>query len=306
METTDSFITIRSELMQVISAEQAWHYRIVPQEKENGVLHFFVDEALFSQELEQELEIILGSGILLTPISTLKIERTLAKYFLKNKGERNHSREKETISFSSENFLVRLIQEAKEMGSSDIHLEIYEERCRVRIRIDGQMVERYLLEKKDYPAMVNKIKIMANLDISEKRLPQDGRIFFSQNYLKFDIRVSVVPTLFGEKVVLRLLSNDAANINIDSLGFNPVDLENYLEGIKRPSGMLLISGPTGSGKTTTLYATLKLLNKENRNILTIEDPIEYTLEGVNQVQLRENIGLDFAVLCAPFSARIRT
>src|SRR5690606_22422912 len=117
---------------------------------------------------------------------------------------------------------------------------------------------------------------------------------------KFDIRVSILPTLHGEKVVLRLLNNDATNISLEGLGLGERDLSNYLEGVQRPSGMVLISGPTGSGKTTTLYATLKLLNKETRNIVTIEDPIEYTLEGINQVQLKEHIGLTFATALRTF------
>jgi type IV pilus assembly protein PilB len=156
------------------------------------------------------------------------------------------------------------------------------------------LIERYSISKTDYPSLTNKIKIKANLDISEKRLPQDGRIFFKTEDHKFDIRVSVLPTLHGEKIVLRLLSNDATDIDIERLGFNEKELEDYLEGIKKPHGIMLISGPTGSGKTTTLYATLKILNKEKSNIITIEDPIEYTLEGVNQVQLKEDIGLTFA------------
>ncbi|MNE09505.1 putative type II secretion system protein E [compost metagenome] len=162
------------------------------------------------------------------------------------------------------------------------------------------MIERYSLSKQEYPALINKIKIMSNLDIAEKRLPQDGRINFHKNQDKFDIRVSVLPTLHGEKVVLRLLSTEATNIELSTLGFSSFDLENYLEGVKRPNGILLISGPTGSGKTTTLYATLKLLNKETRNVLTIEDPIEYTLEGINQVQLKESIGLSFAAALRNF------
>jgi general secretion pathway protein E/type IV pilus assembly protein PilB len=135
---------------------------------------------------------------------------------------------------------------------------------------------------------------MANLDIAEKRLPQDGRVHFRDGKEKFDIRVSVLPTLHGEKVVLRLLNNDAGAYDLDHLGFSERDLDHYRQGIMRPNGILLISGPTGSGKTTTLYATLKLLNKETRNIITIEDPIEYTLEGINQVQLKESIGLTFS------------
>lgn len=294
MKTEEGYIKVPVDLMQVLSPEQAWHYRIIPQSKNNTLLQLCIDEAIYEPDLVFELEVILGTSIQLLPIPTAQVEKTLIKYYPKANANQHRIPEKQSITAGSENFLLRLTKEAKELGSSDIHLEIYDERCRVRIRIDGLMVERYLLDKKEYPALVNKIKIMANLDISEKRLPQDGRVTFSQDDYKFDIRVSVLPTLFGEKVVMRLLSNHTTNIDIHTLGFSSFDLANYLEGVKRPTGMLLISGPTGSGKTTTLYATLKLLNKESRNVLTIEDPIEYTLEGVNQVQLRENIGLDFA------------
>lgn len=200
----------------------------------------------------------------------------------------------------ADQFLNHLISEAKSLGSSDIHIETFEETSRVRIRIDGALIQRYLLDKKQYPTLINKIKIIANLDIAEKRLPQDGRIFFEAGKTKIDIRVSVLPTLYGEKVVLRLLNNDASNIDLLHVGFAENDLQNFLEGIRKPNGILLISGPTGSGKTTTLYATLKQLNKDSRNILTIEDPIEYTLEGVNQVQLKENIGLTFAAALKTF------
>src|SRR5260221_2129862 len=162
------------------------------------------------------------------------------------------------------------------------------------------MVGGYLLKRDEYPAVIIKIKILANLDIAEKRLPQDGRINFKQQDQQFDIRVSVLPTLYGEKVVLRLLNSDATEIDLNSLGLSRFDLDNYLDGVKKPNGILLISGPTGSGKTTTLYATLKLLNKETRNILTIEDPVEYTLEGINQVQLKESIGLSFAAALRTF------
>ena len=124
------------------------------------------------------------------------------------------------------------------------------------------MVERYVVDKMEYPGLINKIKIKAHLDISEKRLPQDGRIFFEEGGQKFDIRVSVLPTLYGEKVVMRLLSNDATNVDIKAVGFSEEDLSNYMEGVKKPNGIILISGPTGSGKTTTLYATLKILNKK--------------------------------------------
>ena len=251
-------------------------------------------EGKANQGLIDELEIIFGKRVLLDPIRNGFVQKNLGKHYRKgNQKENGHSG---ALSYTpnSDDFLVNLITNAHELGSSDIHIESYEERCRIRMRIDGKLVERFVLKKDEYPAIINRLKIKSNLDIAEKRLPQDGRIFFSSGNSKFDIRVSVLPTLYGEKIVLRLLSKDAANIDIYKLGFQPKQLDDFLEAIKKPNGIVLISGPTGSGKTTTLYATLRILNNEHTNILTIEDPIEYTLEGINQVQLKESIGLNFA------------
>ncbi|MCB2411155.1 GspE/PulE family protein [Hymenobacter lucidus] len=289
------YIPIEAGLMQVISAEMAWHYRIVPRSQEAGKVAFFAEAP--TAAIAEELEVVLGQAVLLQAASSAQIERTLNKYFRRaQSSQRQATPQAATVrSPATEDFLFQLIAEARQLGSSDIHIETYAEKARVRIRIDGLLVERYHLPKSEYPALINRVKIMSGLDIAEKRLPQDGRIFFTApDQRRFDIRVSVLPTLHGEKAVLRLLSNDTTNLDLNTLGFHANDLTNYLEGIRRPTGMVLISGPTGSGKTTTLYATLKLLNQESRNITTIEDPIEYTLEGINQVQLRENIGLDFS------------
>lgn len=277
--------------IQVISKEQAWHYRIIPKLSKVDVLVLLCDDEPIPGLLE-ELEIMLDKQVVLEKCEPSVISLLLNTHYLKESGQHQFQK---TISLAEgDGFLNDLIREARNLKSSDIHIEIYEERCRVRIRIDGMMVERYVLQKAEYPALINKIKIMANLDIAEKRLPQDGRINFKNGSEQFDIRVSVLPTLHGEKVVLRLLNNNAANIDLNLVGFSDFDLANYLQGVKRPNGIILISGPTGSGKTTTLYATLKYLNKETCNILTIEDPIEYTLQGINQVQLKESIGLTFA------------
>ena len=286
-------ITLSIDLQQVITTEQAWHYNVVPKAVQGNRVELYVDEQKFNKGLSNELEILFGKEIVLEKIAPSVIQKTLGKYYRKNNGYAS-SRASEVYTKKTDDFLVTLIAEAKNLGSSEIHIETYEEKCRVRIRIDGLLIERYIISKADYPALINKIKIKANLDISEKRLPQDGRIFFNSDGAKFDIRVSIIPTLHGEKIVLRLLNKDATNINIHDLGFSAIELTNYLEGIKKPHGIVLISGPTGSGKTTTLYATLKILNKEKTNVLTIEDPIEYTLEGINQVQLKESIGLTFA------------
>jgi type IV pilus assembly protein PilB len=283
---------IALELKKVITTDQAWHYRVVPKAYDGGELEFYIDETVDREIAWQELEMLLGKKVKLNPVSSLEINKVLAQNYRKNGAEIKKTTRQ--VNSSGEDFIPSLIQEAKELGSSDIHIEIYEEKCRIRFRIDGLLVERYQIGKGNFPALVNIVKIKANLDIAEKRLPQDGRIIFNHNGHKFDIRVSVLPTLHGEKIVLRILSNDAAHIDINKLGFSETQLKHYLEGIKKPHGILLISGPTGSGKTTTLYATLKLLNKNTTNVLTIEDPIEYTLEGINQVQLKESIGLTFA------------
>lgn len=285
------YITLPLEQQKLLSSEQAWHYGIIPKENKADVFELYIDEEKLHPSLGDELELLFGKRIVLEGTSPVVVKKTLARYYRKQNGMETGVK---GINVKSEDFIHSLISEARELGSSDIHIEIYDDKCRIRFRIDGLLIERYALGKAEYPTAVNKIKISASCEISEKRLPQDGRIKLNWNNSKIDIRVSILPTLHGEKIVLRLLSNDAGNVDINQLGFTPPQLAHYLEGVKKPHGILLISGPTGSGKTTTLYATLKLLNKTTSNILTVEDPIEYTLEGINQVQLREDIGLTFS------------
>ncbi|MEM9821099.1 MAG: GspE/PulE family protein [Bacteroidota bacterium] len=286
--------TIATDVLQNINTQQAWHYMILPYHQEGQMLKLYVSNEQFNDYLEEELEVLLGCGIDLTQVNGEQLRKEIAKYYRKPNDSRSQEGNSQLEVNDSQHLLIQLIKEAKSLGSSDIHLEPYEHKARVRIRIDGKLIERYELDKGEYPSLVNKIKIRSNLDIAEKRLPQDGRIFFQSESLgRMDVRVSVLPTLHGEKIVLRILGNDAGQIQLESLGFSQQNIQHYLEGIIQPNGMVLISGPTGSGKTTTLYATLQMLNESVRNILTIEDPIEYTLEGINQVQLRENIGLDF-------------
>lgn len=292
MYTTDE-ILLTTDLLQLLTPEQAWHYSIIPCSATDSLLEFYASLSGNTADLKEELEVFFGKQIQLIETEPDLVLRTLGKYYRK-KEIRDKNSAQATVLHKSDDFLVQLITGANEIGSSDIHIEAYEEKCRIRIRVDGKLIERYILKRDEYPALINKIKIKANLDIAEKRLPQDGRIFFTSGAEKFDIRVSVLPTLYGEKIVLRLLSKDATNIDIKTLGFSSEQLTGYLDAIKRPNGIILISGPTGSGKTTTLYATLRVLNSEHTNILTIEDPIEYTLEGINQVQLKEDIGLTFA------------
>ncbi len=285
-----------SELKNQITIQQAWYYKIIPCKIEEGVLFLNYDKSKNSEELKNELEIVLGKKIKLIPEEALTLEKLISNYYPKSQAEINlNSASNETyrLNVNDSGFLETLVKEAKSLNSSDIHIETYGEKCRVRLRVDGVLIDRHKLNKAEYPTLINKIKIAASCDIAEKRMPQDGRIRFKFNNSNLDIRVSILPTLYGEKIVLRLLGSDASHIQIEKLGFTKEELERYELAVKKPNGIILISGPTGSGKTTTLYATLKKLNKPTNNILTIEDPIEYTLDGVNQVQLKEEIGLTY-------------
>ena len=192
--------------------------------------------------------------------------------------------------------LVNLILvDAIKKGASDIHIEPYEKSFRVRYRVDGVLYEVMHPPLKLKNAIISRIKIMANLDIAVRRLPQDGRIKLKLGKNKeMDFRVSVCPTLFGEKVVLRLLDKSNLQLDMTKLGFEPQQLEWFLEAIERPYGMCLVTGPTGSGKTTTLYSALARLNQTTDNISTAEDPVEFNFPGINQVQIQEDIGLTFA------------
>ncbi len=290
---------IDTSLKQIISKEQAWHYKIVPFKKDTdtGKIHFYAEDNEQVESLADELEFLLGFNLQLNPIPQKEIDELLSRNYLVN-NKKVQVRTNQDVG--SESFVFDLLNEAKSLDASDIHFEVYEEGARVRFRMDGQLVERLLISKAQYASVVNRVKVLANLDISEKRLPQDGRILLKQKDTKFDLRVSTLPTMYGEKIVLRILGSDAQYLDINKLGFQKEALDFYLEGVRKSNGIVLISGPTGSGKTTTLYSTLKLLNSKDRNIITIEDPIEYTLEGINQVQLKESIGLDFLTALKTF------
>jgi len=187
-----------------------------------------------------------------------------------------------------------VIADAVQKGASDIHFEPYEKEFRIRLRVDGVLRESATPPKRLEPAIISRLKIMANLDIAERRLPQDGRIRLRHRSRDIDVRVSVLPTISGEKAVLRILDRDAVALDLARLGFDPWSLERFTTAISEPHGMILITGPTGSGKTTTLYAAIQAINAPGRNIVTAEDPVEYHLRGVNQVQINESVGRTFA------------
>lgn len=188
-----------------------------------------------------------------------------------------------------------VLTDAIKKGASDIHIEPYEKTFRVRFRIDGVLYEIMKPPPKLKNAITSRIKIMADLDIAERRLPQDGRIKLKLGgNREMDFRVNVLPTLFGEKVVMRLLDKSNLQLDMTKLGFTPQQLEDFKESISKPYGMVLVTGPTGSGKTTTLYSALAELNKATNNITTAEDPVEFNIAGINQAQMNEDIGFNFA------------
>ena len=193
-----------------------------------------------------------------------------------------------------------VLVDAIQKGASDIHFETYEKVFRIRFRMDGVLHEMLAPPKRLESAILSRIKIMSNLDIAERRLPQDGRIKLRYSTREIDFRVSTLPTIFGEKAVLRILDKDALKLDLTKLGFDPWSLEKFSSVIHQPYGMVLITGPTGSGKTTTLYSAIHTINSPDVNIMTAEDPVEYNLKGVNQVQINESVGRTFAAALRSF------
>jgi type IV pilus assembly protein PilB len=197
-----------------------------------------------------------------------------------------------------------ILTDAVKRGASDIHIEPYEKEVRVRFRIDGILQAVMSPPMKLRDAIISRVKIMAKLDISEKRLPQDGRIMIK--YRKdgkikdLDFRVSTIPALYGEKIVMRLLDKENLRLDMTKLGFEPESLAKFEKAILRPYGMVLVTGPTGSGKTNTLYSSIARLNTPETNIMTAEDPVEFQLAGINQVQMKDQIGLNFAAALRAF------
>jgi type IV pilus assembly protein PilB len=194
--------------------------------------------------------------------------------------------------------IIKLVQamiaEAVRNRASDIHIEPMKDRIRVRYRIDGECVERDRIPLRMKGPLISRLKIMAGVDIAEKRLPQDGRIKLNIDKTNIDFRVSTLPAYYGESVVLRILRPDSVRIGIQNLGFEEEDYRRFQKIIKRPNGIFLVTGPTGSGKTTTLYGALNELNRPDRKIITAEDPVEYNFTGINQCQVKDNIGLTFS------------
>ncbi|MGZ0701458.1 type II secretion system ATPase GspE [Pseudomonas piscis] len=285
------------------------HYGVVPLPPFDHQLHILVSNPtqrypILALEYASQLTARLSIGL------RSEIEQLIERYYgqgrsamgtlIENLGESVDKTDdiEHLKDLASEAPVIRivnlLLQRAVDLGVSDIHIEPFENQLKVRYRIDGTLQEGEAPPVSSSAAVISRIKIMAHLDIAERRLPQDGRMMLRIQGKELDLRVSTVPTRHGESVVMRLLDREKVTFDFPSLGFDGQRLQQLLDLLERPHGILLVTGPTGSGKTTTLYTALTRLNTSERKIITVEDPVEYQLAGINQIQVKPAIGLDFA------------
>ncbi len=297
---------ISSEQLSVLQKKVVTKYRLIPVNEVSNKIILTSFDPNAKENLKECME-ILGKPceIVLTNISTWEKLYSRVKVSVKElvdsieeidetEVQEDEKQVLDNITSDVVSLVNHILADAFYRGASDIHVEPYEKKFRIRFRIDGSLVEISSPPKALSLAMISRFKIMAKLDISEKRLPQDGRMKIGIAGRTIDYRVSSIPTLFGEKIVLRLLDSSSLELDMTKLGFTEKQLEIFKSGIKKPYGMALVTGPTGSGKTTTLYSALMELNTINTNISTAEDPCEFNLEGINQVNIRKDIGFDFA------------
>jgi type IV pilus assembly protein PilB len=306
---------IADEVIQLVPESVARENSIIPYKDEDDTIHVLLSDP-FDLETTEKLRFILNRRIetALAPRST--IMEAINRYYGQVEGESADSILQEftdtqidftetaedgvsaDVADDSNAPIVRLVNmmiaEAVQLRASDIHVEPFEDRVRIRYRIDGVLVERDSPPRRLLGAILSRIKILASMDIAERRRPQDGRIKITVGEKELDLRVSVIPTNHGQSTVMRLLDKDNIKVGVRQLGLSERDYKIFTNTIKRPNGIMLVTGPTGSGKTTTLYAALNAMNRPDRKIITAEDPVEYYLPGINQVEVRHNIGLDFA------------
>ena len=314
-------LDIPPEVIDVLPAVLANKYHIVPVSLSRSTLTLAMADPSNLVAIN-EVKFLTGFDVRAAIAGPLSIERAIERYYdralsygdvLSQFGNEEidvvrteedvdlQQLEKATEEAPVVKLVNALLTDAIKKRASDIHIEPYERLLRVRFRVDGVLHEIMQPPLKLKNAMISRIKIMSSLDIAERRLPQDGRIKVKLGHgAEMDLRVSTLPTLFGEKVVMRLLDKSHVQLDVNKLGFDTRSIELFRSAINKPYGMILVTGPTGSGKTTTLYAALNELNKIGTNISTAEDPVEYNMVGVNQVQMHEDIGLNFATALRAF------
>ncbi|RHW40644.1 type II secretion system protein GspE [Neobacillus notoginsengisoli] len=291
-------------LLTLIPKEMARRHLVIPLKKEGDKLFVALSDPMDFLAID-DLRLSTGFQIEVAIATKDDIVRTINKYYNTDEGleeflddlpTRETAREDDVSDLDSP--VVRLVNmilsNAASNRASDIHIDPQETKLVVRYRIDGVLRVERVLPKSMQNVLGARIKIMANLDITEYRIPQDGRIKLNLDFHPIDLRVSTLPTVFGEKIVMRLLDMGSTLNDLTKLGFNQLNFKRFTDMIEKPTGIVLITGPTGSGKSSTLYAALNRLNSEEVNIITIEDPVEYQLEGINQIQVNQNVGMTFA------------
>lgn len=292
------------KLFHVVTKEYAKRKMIVPLKVDGDKLFVAMSDPMDYITID-DLRLATGFQIETAIASKEDILRTIARYyddtlydeaFVESQEELEEFTDEQIVDEDSP--VVRLVNQlftaAVSVKASDIHIDPQERQVAIRYRVDGQLRTERFLPKHMQGQLLARIKILANLDITEHRVPQDGRIKMSINFRPVDLRVSTLPTIFGEKIVLRILDLSSALNDLEKLGFGKLNLQRFIKEIEKPNGMVLISGPTGSGKSSTLYAALQRLNHEEVNIITVEDPVEYQLEGINQIQVNAQVGLTFS------------
>ncbi|MFH1854326.1 MAG: type II secretion system ATPase GspE [Candidatus Omnitrophota bacterium] len=292
---------IEKNLLNLLPSNIALTHRIVPLKQEIGRLIIGTDEVL-NFLAEGNLEAMIGLPIELELMQSKALDAVLNElYAAKEKSNMDIEKVSENIKETKgvdDAPIIKLvniiISEAVKKRASDIHIEPLENKFRVRYRIDGILHNVPAPPKRLQGSIISRVKIMAGMDIAEKRLPQDGRIKIALDRKELDLRVSSLPGIHGESIVMRILDNSSFLVGLEDLGFIPDHRKEFEKLINMPNGMILVTGPTGSGKTTTLYATLSHINQKERKVITIEDPVEYQLDGINQVQVKPQIGLTFA------------
>ena len=315
-------VTVRPAIIEMISESIARENCVLPFEEDGDALQVVVSDPNDMDTFEK-LRFILQRPIEPMIASKEAIQEAINRHYSQNIAESAdsmiHDLTDTAIDFTqvesaatedptsatfgdntSDAPIVRLcdqiISEAVQLRASDIHIEPFEDRVRIRYRIDGKLVEREAVPKRFQGALLSRFKILARLDIAERRRTQDGRIKLTLGSKDLDLRVSVIPTNHGQSIVMRILDKDNIRVSLLQLGFSQRDYKRFTSLIARPNGIILVTGPTGSGKTTSLYAALNELNTPTRKIITAEDPVEYYLPGINQVEIKHQIGLDFAAV----------
>ncbi|WP_194074650.1 GspE/PulE family protein [Oceanobacillus halophilus] len=284
---------IDENVLGFVSKEMAQKNFVMPlQIKDNELIVAMKDP--MDYYVIDDLE--LSTGVSISPVIAAKddILYAINKYYFKNDSEAILDTENEGDEAPVIQLLDQLLTTGVQLRASDIHIDPQEASVHVRYRIDGQLQTEKIVSKQMQNSLIARIKILADLDITRTRLPQDGRIKTTVGVTPVDLRISILPTVYGEKVVIRILDLSSTLLDLSELDFSEENKDKFTKLISQPSGLVLLTGPTGSGKSTTLYAAMNELNQENVNIITVEDPVEYQLEGINQVQVNSRVGLTFA------------